>query len=271
MNSQPQINSTASAWILEFLFRQPNLDPRVPRRLLSVLPVAHRHTRLLKTLLLRSISDDLSAGSLSESALDCLESIEELDHAAGIRIPASMPAAYASVAVACTARLLKDEPPQEQDGFVDAVNRIWKGRVSDMETSNCRVGLVSEELAEAKKAVLMAIWKKTKRDQFQRRDTMKEALDLVRIFLEQAWEGMGSSFLERAAAEVFKMKSGQQDSLAGLGPNDGEVAVVEDASKGKGIDQCKAADEAAVTMGPSTEGGQIALKTQDNAQLFLQI
>ncbi|KAL5980763.1 hypothetical protein ACLOJK_028673 [Asimina triloba] len=75
---------------------------------------------------------DLSAGSLSKSTLDCLESIKELDHATGIRILAFIPATYTFVVVPCMTRLLKDESPQEQDGFVDAVNCIWKGKVSDM-------------------------------------------------------------------------------------------------------------------------------------------
>ncbi|XP_058080898.1 uncharacterized protein LOC131229057 isoform X2 [Magnolia sinica] len=256
----PGMDPTTSPWILEFLLCQPHLDAWVAHRLTSILPVSNDYPRLHKTILLRSIVSDISHRSISEATLESLELIEDLDHSAGLSIPDSMQAAYAAVAAECTAKFLKCEP-EDHNEFVEAVNRIWKCRVSDMERSNLRVGLISKRLMELKKEMMTAVWNSGVRGELRARETMKEALDSVRVYLEEAVEEMGPSFLEYAAVEVCGQETDVRDSVtgldgvsAGLGADD--VVVIDDGAGSVEFDHVEEEDEE-VRVCSSWRGGHM--------------
>lgn len=197
------IDPQIASWILEFVLRQSTED-WVANELLFALPVpSPLLPRLKKTLLLRRLSSDLTRPSLSGRTLLSLELIEELDRSTGADAPSdSLVAAYAAVAVECTARFLR-ERSEDDDGedFLDAVNRIWNCRVADLERSEA-AGLVSLALREARREMEEAVVNPLVRVGLMGRDTKKAALDAVRVYLEEAEKEMGPPYLERMAEAV---------------------------------------------------------------------
>ncbi|XP_038982008.1 uncharacterized protein LOC103721807 isoform X2 [Phoenix dactylifera] len=192
-----------TSWILEFVLRQP-VDDWVANGLLFALPLPSPvPPRLKKTLLLRRLSSDLSRPCLSGRTLLSLELIEELDRSAGADAPSdSLAAAYAAVAVECTACFLRERSDDDHgEDFFDAVNRIWNCRVADLERSEA-AGLVSPALGEARREMEEAVVNPIVRVGLMGRDTKKAALDAVRVYLDEADKEMGPPYLERMAKAV---------------------------------------------------------------------
>ncbi|KAJ4954148.1 hypothetical protein NE237_030980 [Protea cynaroides] len=182
-------------WILEFIIRQP-IEDRLLNDLVSLLPVSNNDIRLKKTILLRRISSEISTGSVSETILDCLEMIEELDYTEGKAVLDSMKAAYCAVAVDCTVKFLKENLDADNLYF-NAVSKIWRNRIHQMEIAG-NVGLVSEQLKDWKEEIEAATWDDAVCEKISMKDTRYDAVKWGRIYLEEAWEDMGPSFLELA-------------------------------------------------------------------------
>lgn len=196
------MDNHVSSWILEFVLRQPIHDS-ILIQLLSTLPHLDSDLRLKKTLLLRSLLSFLAnPAAISDSVLQSIEMLEEVDHRLGSPIPDSLQAAYSSVAVECAAKFLREEP-EDYTSFAAAVDRTWHCRVGAMERWEGGTGLLSKRLRELKKEMLVAVVDSGIRSELHGRDTRKEALDSVSAYLEEALEQMGPPFLEFAAEAGF--------------------------------------------------------------------
>ncbi|XP_077224446.1 uncharacterized protein LOC143857822 [Tasmannia lanceolata] len=181
------------SWILEFLLRQP-IEDWVLNRLVSILPSKKSDILLKKTILLRRICSSILKRSITEKILDSLESIEEIDREIGIRASDSIKAAYCAVAVDFTVGFLRENR-------FDRVNKIWKIRVSDLEKSE-GFGLVSDWLRDSKMEMEAAVENERIRNNLLEKDTRKDAMDCVWVFLEEEVKKMGPTFLEFTAERV---------------------------------------------------------------------
>ncbi|KAA8550442.1 hypothetical protein F0562_002126 [Nyssa sinensis] len=177
-------------WILEFLFRE-SVDDRVLNAFVRVLPLSNFHPSFTKTMLLRRIESAIANGSVSVKILGLLEFIEELDYQEGIAVSEVMKAAYCAVAVACTVRVLEESEDKERKYF-EAVKRIWRGRVWKME----KTGLISDELRSWKDDIDAAVWDASVSENLPMRLKGIDAVKAVSVYVAEAWERMGPSFLE---------------------------------------------------------------------------
>ncbi|XP_027151822.1 uncharacterized protein LOC113751871 isoform X1 [Coffea eugenioides] len=192
------IDVDIARWILEFLVRQP-LDDRIVSSLISILPPTNENSGLKKSLLLRRIESEISAGSVSEKILDILEQIEELDFQDKIKQHSDLiKAAYCSVAVACTAKFLNDKDVDSKFRYFDAVRRIWRGRVCKMENAE-KVGLISEELKSWKDELEAAVWDESIWDSVLQKSKGLDAVGAVRLYVREEKDDIGPSFLELVA------------------------------------------------------------------------
>ncbi|XP_073115600.1 uncharacterized protein [Elaeis guineensis] len=212
-----------ASWILEFVLRQP-VEDWLANELLFALPLPSPiPPRLKKTFLLRRLSSDVSHRSLAGSTLFSLELIEELDRSSGADAPSdSLAAAYAAVAVECTARFLRGRLDGDRGGnFFEAVNRIWSCRVADLERSEA-AGLVSATLREARREMEEAVVNPIVRVGLMGRDTKMAALDAVRVYLEEAEKEMGPPYLECVAETV-----GEEWRRSSVTGSDGSVGELD--------------------------------------------
>ncbi|KAF6167888.1 hypothetical protein GIB67_027666 [Kingdonia uniflora] len=194
------MSTTISEWILDFLLRKPITNIYLMNTLFYVLPVSNVSQSLWKPLLLRRIFLEIESLSVSESILNSIEMIEELgNREKRVSVMGSMREAYNAVAVECTVKVLR-ENPEDLKGYLDAYVTIWRGRVEDMENrKGVGEGLVSERLMESKVEIEAALLDVNARMNLLMRDTRSDALNLVRVFLDEASKEMGPSFLERVA------------------------------------------------------------------------
>uniref|UniRef100_A0A2P2IPK3 Uncharacterized protein LOC105629849 n=1 Tax=Rhizophora mucronata TaxID=61149 RepID=A0A2P2IPK3_RHIMU len=193
-------------WILEFLLRQPISDLLAKKILANIyVPESHVDRRLKKTLILRSIVSEIGEGSVSETILDSLESLEELDRKEGIKITDSMKAAYRAVAVECAVKYLGGSPQKRrgQGRFFEAVERIWRGRIGRLEKES---ELVTDDLREIRDEIEAAVWDSNACKRLLERNTRNEALSLVRDYVGEAMAIMGPSFLELVARTERELK-----------------------------------------------------------------
>ncbi|GMH11412.1 hypothetical protein Nepgr_013253 [Nepenthes gracilis] len=247
-------------WVLEYLLRQ-RIDDRILNDLLSVLPIAD-DSRLKKILLLRRIESEVSNAIVSEEILELLEIIEKLDLCDGKAASESMKAAYCTVAVDCTVRFL-EENVEKNGNYFEAVKRIWRIKVSKMEKSeNNAVGLVSEKLLRWRDEIEGAIWDSNARDKILMRNTRNEALKAVRLYLAEAWEGMGPSFLELAAQTMSKTgnngrRAGGEDIVGGC-----RELVVLDNTAVDGGGGVKGDNHQGLTMNEPAEGDKETQKAK---------
>ncbi|KAK8614766.1 hypothetical protein V6N13_068557 [Hibiscus sabdariffa] len=136
--------------IIEFLLRE-SADEMLLKKLIAAFPPLNPTPRLKKAVLLRSIQREITAGSVPEKLLDSLEMIECIDTNQRLPIPDSMRKAYCAVALECTAKYLSGDP-NPNGLYSDAVNRIWRGRIEDLEKSKAS-DLVSERLRNLRRQV----------------------------------------------------------------------------------------------------------------------
>ena len=89
-------------WIFEFLMRSTAVPDHVIKNLLQVLPLssaAAEDTRFKKAVLLRTIQSEIYDATVTETTLQALELIEEMDRNDGVEIGESLKAAYMAAAV----------------------------------------------------------------------------------------------------------------------------------------------------------------------------
>lgn len=210
-------------WISEFLIRNAVQD-HVIKKLLQVLPVS-ADSRFKKTVLLRTIQEEISDASASETVLDKLEMMEELDRDDGIGISGSLKKAYGAVAVECVVKYLVGSPDGHGKYF-EAVKRVFRDRVGDMENLG-KSELVTDELRRVGDELEAAVWDAKVATRLLKMNTRNEALEAVRVYLREAWDLMGHSFLESAAAvtepSVIHGSSSNAEELAAKNtPNAGQ-------------------------------------------------
>ncbi|KAK7333121.1 hypothetical protein VNO80_29885 [Phaseolus coccineus] len=188
------MDTDISRWVMEFLLRSSVPDSLIQRTLIA-LPLSGADSRLKKTLLLRTLRTLLLKASLSETALQILEHLEDLD---GASASAARRRAYLAVAVECTVKYIAAAPDDADGEFSGAVNRIWRGRVAALEARRSR--LVSGELARWRDDLEAALGDSRACERLADLNSRREAMNEVRAYLKEAWESMGPSFLESVAA-----------------------------------------------------------------------
>ncbi|XVF16843.1 hypothetical protein REPUB_Repub10bG0066900 [Reevesia pubescens] len=189
------------SWVIEFLVRQ-STDEVLVKKLIEAFPPPplYGKPRLRKTRLLHSIRNEIVAGSISEKILDHLEMIERIDCSQRHRTPASMKEAYCAVALECTAKYLAGS--WNRNGkYLAAVNRIWRGRVENLEKSKASK-LVSEQLRSRRRQVEAAVGDEEVANSLIRSNTRNNAILTLRLYLCKAFDLMGPPLLEREYGSV---------------------------------------------------------------------
>ncbi|CAN1749623.1 hypothetical protein LINPERHAP1_LOCUS3777 [Linum perenne] len=187
-----------SRWVTEFLIRQP-ISGSLVEKVISKLDVSivNSDWRLRKKLTLKFIQLEISKkGSLSEKILELLETVEQLDRENGIAVSETIKTAYTAVALECTFIGF----------FFDVVKRIWRGRVQNLEKLK-ESELVTDELRECWDDVEAAVWNLDIRQRLLESTKRKNALLLVKDYLEEAMMGNDEpSFLELLARREKEAK-----------------------------------------------------------------
>ncbi|XP_019178808.1 PREDICTED: uncharacterized protein LOC109173940 [Ipomoea nil] len=204
------IDPDISRWILEFLLRNP-LDDGTSNALIRVLAPANDNLGLKKTVLLRAMELEVLNGSVTEKMLGLLEKFEELEFREGIQASEELKAAYCAVAVDCTVRFLKKNGGEISRGeYFSAVRRIWRQRICRMEKADTS-GLVSKELGNWRDAIEAAVWEDSFCDKVIRSEKV-DVVEAVQVFVKEAKDRMGSSFLEYTA-EMLKNDNNLRELL----------------------------------------------------------
>ncbi|KAF3454805.1 hypothetical protein FNV43_RR05253 [Rhamnella rubrinervis] len=227
------VDVDVSRWILEFLLRKSENDG-VVKRALEAIPFPNEDSRLKKTVLLRDIDCELSDASVSEKILENLEILEELDHRQGFETLDSMKDAYCAVALECTVKYLVVDTTGK---YLEAVKRIWRGRISQMEKSG-KCHLITDELKQRREEVEAAIWDASLSKKLSAMNTRNDAVRLVDVYLGEAWALMGPAFLELAARLTDKHKEDVGSDVDGAGDavDGGEAVENQNVGDGHEID-----------------------------------
>ncbi|OIW14097.1 hypothetical protein TanjilG_19476 [Lupinus angustifolius] len=194
-----------SRWVLEFLLRNSVPDSLIAKTL-SAVPLSGADSSLKKTLLLRTLRTLHSNASITETALEILELIEEIDCNDAVPVTDSMRRAFCAVAVECTVKYLAACPDDAAGNYFAAVRRIWRGRVTRMESAGRRSGLFSEELVRWRDDLEAAVWDTRVCERLVQLNSRTEAFSEVKVYLKEAWEGIGPSFLD--SVEVMTKAKG---------------------------------------------------------------
>ncbi|KAL0460365.1 UNVERIFIED_CONTAM: hypothetical protein Slati_0663700, partial [Sesamum latifolium] len=135
--------------------------------------------KLQKLILLKKLESEMSSNSISESTLELLEQLEEIEFRQGSEMVSdAMKHAYCSVAVECTVKLLVS----------------GDGRDSG--------GLGSEELWVWKDEIETAVWEDIVCQSVLKKSEGVNAVEAVNDYLREEKEKMGPSFLELVAEQV---------------------------------------------------------------------
>ncbi|KAL3624395.1 hypothetical protein CASFOL_031063 [Castilleja foliolosa] len=218
------IDPDIANWVLEYLLRQP-LDDRILNSLLRALPLPNNNVHLKKMLLLRKIESEVSSCSISETILELLEQLEELEFQQGSEtVSDAMKTAYCAVAVDCTVKLLlnNEEDDHRKFKFFEAVKRVWRGRIGRMEKMVEKVGLGSDELSHWKDDIEAAVWDDRVCDGVVKKSEKVNAFDSLKAYMKEEREKMGPSFLETVAERV-KSDEDLQGVLAGNQESPGDA------------------------------------------------
>ncbi|XP_009374383.2 LOW QUALITY PROTEIN: uncharacterized protein LOC103963301 [Pyrus x bretschneideri] len=182
-----------SRWVIELLLRDREKDC-IAKRVLAVAPFSDQDYRLKKTVLLRTIECEVYEASVSESILETLETIEDLDIREGISTTESMKAAYCAVATECTVKFLVGFMGKPSGKYLEAVDRIWRGRVRVLERSG-RSQLVSAELRHRMDEVEAGVWDLRVSKKLSRMNTRNDALRLLAVYVKAALALLGPPFI----------------------------------------------------------------------------
>ncbi|KAK7351916.1 hypothetical protein VNO77_11687 [Canavalia gladiata] len=190
-------------WTLEFLLSKPLTDTNLIKKVIRSIPVLDDGSRLKKTILLKTLHDHLFAVSITESVLETLELLEELLRLEGSQVTASMSAAYCAVALECTLKYLQLELDNNPK-YLNAVKRIWRGRVRCMEPSANASGegslLFSAELNRWRGDIEASLSSLNVRKRLASIHTRRDAIHKLKTYLTEAWPKVGPSFVELAAS-----------------------------------------------------------------------
>ncbi|KAK4264089.1 hypothetical protein QN277_029424 [Acacia crassicarpa] len=229
------MNRDMCRWILEFLLSSSVVPDTIAKKVCTVLPLPGFDSRLGKMLALKSIESEVAKALFTETSLECLELIEEIDCLDGTAITQAMKEAYCAVAVECSVRYLDPYPGKNARGLFDvAVNKTWRGRIRKMmeamvlSSSGKICHLLTPELIEWKDVIESARWDAEVCERLTNMNTRKNALDKVRAYLQETRASMGPSYLESAAllSEDVGLRSSSGDKigdaeLAASIPNEG--------------------------------------------------
>ncbi|XP_020422771.1 uncharacterized protein LOC18775002 isoform X2 [Prunus persica] len=182
-----------SRWVLELLIRDREKEC-IAKRVLAVAPFSDQDYRLKKTVLLRTIECDVYDALVSETMLETLEMIEDLDLSQGIATTDSMKAAYLAVATECTVKFLVGLMGKPSGKYLEAVDRIWRGRVGALERSETSQ-LISAELRQRMDEVEAGVWDLRVSKKLSRMNTRNDALRLVAVYVKEALALMGPPFI----------------------------------------------------------------------------
>ncbi|BBH04550.1 TRF-like 7 [Prunus dulcis] len=182
-----------SRWVLELLIRDREKEC-IAKRVLAVAPFSDQDYRLKKTVLLRTIECDVYDALVSETMLETLEMIEDLDLTQGIATTDSMKAAYFAVATECTVKFLVGLMGKPSGKYLEAVDRIWRGRVGALERSETSQ-LISAELRQRMDEVEAGVWDLRVSKKLSRMNTRNDALRLVAVYVKEALALMGPPFI----------------------------------------------------------------------------
>lgn len=168
-----------------------------------------------KTLALRAIQDEIASGSVaSETILESLEIIEQLDQKQRIKILDSMKLAYCAVAVECTVKhmwVVGSKRKRDPETFFEAVKTIWRERVEKLEFLK-KSELVTDELREFKEEMEAALWDSNACERLLERAMRNEALRLVMDYLREALDEMGPPLLELLARTEKEREEEEKDA-----------------------------------------------------------
>lgn len=206
-----------SRWVLELLLRDRDKET-IAKRVLAAAPLPNHDCRLKKTVLLRTIESAIYDDILvTETILETLESIEALDRAQGFPTTEAMRAAYCAVATECTVKFLVCFGGKPRGKYMEAVDRIWRGRVRVLEESE-RSELVSAELKERRDEVEAGIWDRNVSKKLASMDTRNDALRLVAAYVTEAWAMICPPFITWAVRfNTAKESLGEDDGNVGDG------------------------------------------------------
>ncbi|KAM1254835.1 hypothetical protein ACFX2G_029732 [Malus domestica] len=213
-----------SRWVIELLLRDREKDC-IAKRLLAVAPFSDQDYRLKKTVLLRTIECEVYEASVSETILETLEMIEDLDIREGIATTESMKAAYCSVATECTVKFLVGFMGKPSGKYLEAVDRIWRGRVGVLERSG-RSQLVSTELRHRMEDIEAGVWDLRVSKKLSRMNTRNDALRSVAVYVKEALALLGPPFITWAIRLNVPMEAADLEA--------DHIAVVNEANVGGG-------------------------------------
>lgn len=214
-------------WVLELLLRDRE-NESIAKRVLAVAPFSKQDWRLKKTVLLRTIECQIyDCASVTETILEMLESIEVLDRGQGFPTTNSMRAAYCAVATECTVKFLVCLRGEPSGKYMEAVDRIWRGRVRVLEESE-RSELVSGELKERRDEVEAGIWDMNVSKKLSRMNTRNDALRLVAAYVKEAFARMGPPFI----ISVMRLNMAKES----FGSESDQVAVENGGNVGDGCE-----------------------------------
>lgn len=214
-----KMDEDISRWVVEFLLRHSTSDQLI-NKILVQLPISNNDSKFKKTLLLRSIQTQISDGVVSETILDTLQTIQDMDSKEGIKTTTSMKAAYRAVALECTVKYLGGSL-DKHNKYSQALDRIWSSKIENL--LGCE--LLTEDLSKTKDELEAAIGDDHLRRKLLKMNTRNDALQSLRVYLAEAWAVMGPTFLELAVAKMNEQKSGGGDDV---GQRDASI------QKGKG-------------------------------------
>ncbi|XVF56545.1 hypothetical protein PTKIN_Ptkin06aG0129500 [Pterospermum kingtungense] len=186
---EPEICSS----IIEFVLRKSR-NEMLAKTLIQAFPSLSPNFRLKKTLLLRSIMNEIMGGSVSEKILDHLELIHGIDCNLNLTILDSMKQAYSAVALECTAKYLTGTW-NGSDNYLSAMNRIWEVRIQNLEKSKSE--LVSEQLRSHRLQLEAAAGDDEVANALIRANARNNAILTLKLYLREALDVMGPTVLER--------------------------------------------------------------------------
>lgn len=192
------IDGDVARWLLDFLTRQP-IEDRTMNALLRALPIPADDLNLQKLLLLRKLSSDASRRSITESTLEMLEQLEEIEFRRGNEASDVMKRAYCLAAVEFTLR-----PPANGEGgdnkrsyhIFEMVKRVWWGRIGRMERVLGESGLGSQLLRGWGEDIEAAVVDDNAFKRVLQKFEGVRAVDAVKEYLREERERMGPSFIE---------------------------------------------------------------------------
>ncbi|XVE87646.1 hypothetical protein DITRI_Ditri19aG0004500 [Diplodiscus trichospermus] len=148
---------------------------------------------LTKASTINSIQERTVNGSVPDSILDSLQNIERLDRQQGLSVSDSMRAAFCAVAVHCTLSSL----PLSWTCYFDAVQRIWRVRIQNLEDSGISQ-LLSPDILKWRDDIEAALWDEKASESLLKINTQDEALRRLRVYLREVRSSMKPAFLRLA-------------------------------------------------------------------------